>query len=82
MSCLAREGLSIEQVIDVSKIALDQRPQHTFSWKNKKNIYMDASLIWSYELRVYTVFTVSIRTPQLLTTLVLKFEQVQFTTRC
>ena len=29
-----------------------------------------------------TVFTLSIRTPQLLTILVRKFEQVQFTTRC
>ena len=30
----------------------------------------------------YTVFTISIRTPQLLTIYVLKFEPVQFTTRC
>ena len=31
---------------------------------------------------VLTVFTLSIRTPQLLTIYVLKFEPVQFTTRC
>ena len=31
---------------------------------------------------MHTVFTLSIRTPQLLTIYVLKFEPVQFTTRC
>ena len=30
----------------------------------------------------FTVFTFSIETPQLLTILYLKFEQVQFTTHC
>ena len=30
----------------------------------------------------FTVFTLSIQTTQILTMLVLKFEQVQFTTRC
>ena len=33
-------------------------------------------------LLYFTVFTLSIRTPQLSTILVLKFEQVQFTTQC
>ena len=34
------------------------------------------------DMPVFTVFTLSIRTPQLLTIYVLKFEPVQFTTRC
>ena len=37
--------------------------------------------IWGSVIDI-TVFTLSIRTPQLLTIYVLKFEPVQFTTRC
>ena len=30
--------------------ASNENPQHRFSWRNKKNIYLDMSLIWSNEL--------------------------------
>ena len=39
------------------------------------------SLMWKVLQSHIIVFTLSILTPQLLTILVLKFEQVQFTTR-
>ena len=44
--------------------ASNEYPQHIFLWRNKTN----------------TVFTLSIRIPQLLTIYVLKFEPIQFTT--
>ena len=50
-------------------------------WKFHCLSHMDFSVNDCYNNR-YTIFTLSIRTPQLLTMLVLKFEQVQFTTRC
>ena len=38
---------------------------------------------WTFRVNlVLTIFTISIQTLQLLNTIVLKFEQVQFTTRC
>ena len=49
-------------------------PQNMFSWRNTKSFFfIDFT---------DTVFTLSVRTPQLLTIYVLTLEQVQFTTRC
>ena len=43
----------------------------------------ESNLLWEQILSLQsTIFTLSIRTPQLLTIYVLKFEPVQFTTRC
>ena len=50
-----------------------------FLWRNKIKEYLSG---YHPYLKLYTVFTLSIPTPQLLTMLVLNFEQVQFTTRC
>ena len=45
-------------------------------------IYVRASLGFCCTHKDNTIFTLSIQTPQLLSILVLNFEQVQFTTRC
>ena len=48
--------------------------RHRGGWEQKTND--------SQKQKYFTVFTLSIQTPQLLTILVLKFEQKQFPTRC
>ena len=30
--------------------ASNEYPQHMFLWRSKENIYMDTTLIWSYDL--------------------------------
>ena len=47
-----------------------------------KNILCNDKTVYSKLLMVYTIFTIRILTPELLTIIVLKFEQVQFTKLC
>ena len=49
---------------------------------SQKIVYLKLLYFDNKHVIVTTVFTLSIRTPQLLTMYVLKFEPVQFTTRC
>ena len=41
---------------------------------------LSSSMAFLYTVKIGTIFTLSIRTPQLFTILVLNFEQVEFTT--
>ena len=50
--------------------------------EHESSIYAELMCPFDHKFAKTTVFTLSIRTPQLLTIYVLKFEPVQFPTRC
>ena len=57
-------------------------PKHSICGLSLESFHREDSNEYPKDIFSCTVFTLSIRTPELLTIYVLKFEPVQFTTRC